>query len=168
MRARILRTATARSGTARAVGAPMIAGIFVLLIAGGLFVATLWLAPSGLPGGATAVPSTTGAEDALLTLALTANVYARPTRTADRVAIIPEGRAARLTGRTEDGAWLRVTYPPSAGLDASHSTEGWVSRASVAAASLPALDAAPVVPLPPAPRGARGARGLPLAAGGGG
>ncbi|RJQ12659.1 MAG: hypothetical protein C4558_01340 [Dehalococcoidia bacterium] len=72
-------------------------------------------------------------------LATTSNVYARPARAADLVAVIPGGREARVTGRTEDAVWLRVVYPPQSNL------EGWVPRANFVADGLPDLASMPAL-----------------------
>lgn len=59
--------------------------------------------------------------------------------------MIPAGREARVTGRTEDAAWLRVVYPPQS------SIEGWLPRANFQTdtvpdvASVPALAAEAIV-----------------------
>ncbi len=72
-------------------------------------------------------------------LATTSNVYARPARAAELVAVIPGGREARVTGRTEDAVWLRVVYPPQSSL------EGWVPRANFVADGLPDLASMPAL-----------------------
>lgn len=51
--------------------------------------------------------------------------------------MIPAGREARVTGRTEDATWLRVVYPPQSSL------EGWVPRANFVTDGLPDLAAMP-------------------------
>ncbi len=72
-------------------------------------------------------------------LATTSNLYARPARASELVAVIPAGREARVTGRTEDAAWLRVVYPPQSSL------EGWVPRANFVAATVPDLTSMPAL-----------------------
>jgi len=72
-------------------------------------------------------------------LATTSNVYARPARAAELVAVIPGGREARVTGRTEDASWLRVVYPPQSNL------EGWVPSANFVAGGLPDLASIPAL-----------------------
>ncbi|MFA7249184.1 MAG: CARDB domain-containing protein [Dehalococcoidia bacterium] len=106
------------------------AAVLLLLLVGPLRRAARQGAAGGPPSPATAS----------VVLALTTNAYSRPTRASDLVAIIPEGRSARLTGRTEEGDWLRVVYPPAS------SIEGWVPRANARAASLPDLRDLPSVP----------------------
>lgn len=120
----------------------MVAGVAVVLAAAGV-IAALWLVDSArTPGAATGAATATAPpsrEEPTAVLALTTNMYARPTRTAELVAIIPEGRVARVTGRTDDSEWLRVNYPPASGL------EGWVPKASAEVASLPPLAGVPAV-----------------------
>lgn len=72
-------------------------------------------------------------------LATTSNLYARPARASDLVAVIPAGHDARVLGRTEDAAWLRVVYPPQSSL------EGWVPRANFVTAGLPDLASVPAL-----------------------
>lgn len=72
-------------------------------------------------------------------LATTSNLYARPARASELVAVIPSGREARVTGRTEDATWLRVVYPPESSL------EGWVPRANFVAAGLPDFASMPAL-----------------------
>ena len=118
----------------------MVAGILVVLIAGGVIAAMLYLDPARLPGRGVAAPTPAARpEGPVAVLALTSNMYARPARTSDLVAIIPEGRSARITGRTDDSEWLRVIYPPASTL------EGWVPRANAVAASLPDVTGVPAV-----------------------
>ena len=84
-------------------------------------------------------PSDTTAGDSACHIAvLTANVYSAPTRAAEVVAIVPAGRTAELLGRSADGGWLRVAYPPGS-LD-----HGWL-RASALGLHAAAVAAAPVV-----------------------
>jgi hypothetical protein len=116
----------------------MIAGVLVLAAVSSAIAATFYFDAPARPartpaaGDAAAPPPT-------VTLAVTSNAYARPARTSDLVAIIPEGRVGRLTGRSEDNEWLRVIYPPSS------SIEGWVPSANAVAATLPSLATVPVV-----------------------
>lgn len=80
----------------------------------------------------------------------TANVYAHPDRTSQRIAVFPAGQRAVLAGRTADGAWLLVSYP------AGSTTRGWVRTASLDApraavemlAALPAAMLAAAAPTP--------------------
>ncbi len=99
--------------------------------------------PVPVEAGTPAAPSSTAR------LATTSNLYARPARASELVAVIPVGREARVTGRTEDAAWLRVVYPPQSNL------EGWVPRANFVTESLPDLAAMPSL----APEPAAGASG---------
>lgn len=86
-------------------------------------------------------------------LAVTSNVYVRPARPAELVAVIPAGREARVTGRTEDGAWLRVVYPSQSGI------EGWVPRANFVTDGLPSLASLPSLAQAPAAGSASGPAG---------
>ena len=91
--------------------------------------------------GVSAPVDTTGpaAVSSTARLATTSNVYARPARASELVAVIPAGREARVTGRTEDATWLRVVYPPQSSL------EGWVPRANFVADGLPDLATMPAL-----------------------
>lgn len=125
----------------------MIAGLLVVLAAGAAIAALLLVerpAPTGASpaGGAApglATPAPSPVEDDQTVLALTTNMYDRPTRASDLLAIIPEGRIARVTGRTDDSEWLRVTYPLRSGV------EGWVPAAHARVDALPDLAAVPAV-----------------------
>lgn len=76
----------------------------------------------------------------LAKVATTSNLYARPARASELVAVIPAGREARVTGRTEDAAWLRVVYP-------SQSTiEGWVPRTNFVTDAVPDVASIPALP----------------------
>lgn len=90
------------------------------------------------------------------TLATTSNMYARPARASELVAVIPAGREARVTGRTEDATWLRVVYPMQSSL------EGWVPRANFVATGLPDLASMPAV----APEAVSSAAGASAGTGG--
>jgi len=84
-------------------------------------------------------------------VALTSNLYARPTRASELMAVIPGGREARVTGRTEDATWLRVVYPPQSSL------EGWVPRANFVTEGMPDLASIPAL----APEAISGGPGAP-------
>ncbi|TAJ21775.1 MAG: hypothetical protein EPO65_00725, partial [Dehalococcoidia bacterium] len=73
-------------------------------------------------------------------VATTSNLYARPARASELVAVIPAGREARVTGRTEDASWLRVVYPPQS------SIEGWLPRANFVADAVPDVASVPALP----------------------
>lgn len=123
--------------------APTIAGIAVVLVAGAVIAGLLLIEAPGRDGRAVAVAPTTDTPAALegphTVVALTTNMYARPSRTADLVAIVPEGKTVRVTGRTDDGLWLRVIYPVDSTL------EGWLPRTNVVADEMPDLSALPAV-----------------------
>ncbi len=57
--------------------------------------------------------------------AVTSHLLARPSREAAIVAIVPERRVAEVTGRSEDGEWLRLIYPLGSNL------QGWMPLANV-------------------------------------
>lgn len=120
---------------------PTLAGLLVLVVAA-LAIGGVWVFGGDTGEGAeatgTAAPDATP-EGPQAALALTANMYASPSRTADLVAVVPEGRAVRITGRTDDSTWLRVIYPVTSTL------EGWIAAASFVTDSLPDLAAVPDV-----------------------
>jgi hypothetical protein len=129
---------TARRVTLRA---PTIAGFLIVLVAG-IALGTIWFidASDGTPAAAGSPEATAVLpEGPTAVLAMTSNMYGRPTRTADLVAIIPEGRLVRVTGQTDDSEWLRVIYPVTSSL------EGWVPLANMFVASLPDLTGVPAV-----------------------
>lgn len=76
----------------------------------------------------------------LARVATTSNLYARPARAAELVAVIPAGREARVTGRTEDATWLRVVYPPQSTI------EGWLPRTNFVADAVPDVGSVPALP----------------------
>jgi hypothetical protein len=122
--------------------APTLAGIAVVLIAGAVMAVIALVDTASSADGAPATPATPTAEvpdGATVTLALTSNMYAHPSRSADLVAVVPSGRIARVTGRTEDNEWLRVVYP------ANSSLEGWIVRGGVVAATEPDLTELPAI-----------------------
>jgi hypothetical protein len=88
------------------------------------------------PPPATAAPIATERDAALVAAALTANVRADPDRFADVIAVLPDGREARLLGRSSDGSWIKIAYPPSSAV------EGWVPAEALL------LEAAPLNALP--------------------
>lgn len=121
---------------------PTLAGIAVVLISAVVMaaIALIDTASSAPRPDATPAPTSSDAEDeTTVTLAMTSNMYAGPSRTAELVAIIPADRTARVTGRTEDGEWLRVVYPVTSML------EGWIAATNIVAASAPAPEDAPVI-----------------------
>ena len=126
------------------------AAAIILVIALGLFVAMR--APKE-----TATSANRAAPEAGAVFALTTNVYARPTRASDLVTIIPEGRAAIVTGSTDDGAWLRVVYPLQSTI------EGWAPKTSARADSLPDLTTLPVAQTTPITSSSANGQGGPNA-----
>ena len=88
---------------------------------------------------ATAAVTPEGPAGAVVARAAAAtNVYALPDRAAELVAILPGGQTAVVEGRSEDGAWLHVVYPPGSTL------LGWVPAAVLtvergASAALPVV-----------------------------
>ena len=58
---------------------------------------------------------------------VTTNLRQSPHPAADVVAVIPGGREAELLGRSADGAWAQLAYPPGG-------VEGWAPLASFAVA----------------------------------
>lgn len=108
-------------------------------------IAGVWIT-GGIGGrdGVTAAPgvtpeSTAEPEGPRARVALTSNLYDAPARTAELVAIVPEGRAVRVTGRTDDSTWIRVIYPVTSTL------EGWLPASNLIEDSVPDLAAVPDV-----------------------
>lgn len=124
--------------------APTIAGLLVLLVSA-LAIGGVWVfggsATEGAQGGADGEGPTATAtiEGPQAQIALTANMYASPSRSADLVAVVPESRSVRLTGRTDDSTWLRVIYPVTSTL------EGWINAGSFVESTLPNLAEVPDV-----------------------
>ena len=58
---------------------------------------------------------------------VTTNLRLSPHRAADVVAVIPRGREAELQGRSADGAWVQLVYPPGG-------VSGWAPVAAFAVA----------------------------------
>lgn len=120
---------------------PTIAGLLVIGVAA-LAIAGVWLvggdAGEDAQSGETAT-ATAAVEGPQAQLALTSNMYASPSRAADLVAVVPEARVVRVTGRTDDSTWLRVIYPVTSTL------EGWIVAANFVEARLPDLAAIPDV-----------------------
>lgn len=118
------------------------AGILVVFTAA-VVIAAVWVT-GGVGDGPTAseaadATATAEVEGPTARVALTANLYGSPSRTADLVAIVPEGRPVRVTGRTDDSTWLRIIYPVSSTL------EGWLPATNLVEESLPDLAAVPDV-----------------------
>lgn len=119
---------------------PTVAGLLIILVAA-VTIGAVWLFGGGeqpLPASAaeeaTAVPDGPQAR-----LAMTSNLYAHPSPTSDLVAIVPEGRSVRVTGRTDDSSWVRVIYPVTSTL------EGWLPLTHLMTATVPALEELPEV-----------------------
>ncbi len=101
--------------------APILAGVAIVLVAA-LVVGVIVILDregNGLVPGAAAGPATAEAEADTVRAAVTTNVLVEPNRFAEIVAILPGDGEARTLGRTSDGAWLRLAYPPDS------STRGW-------------------------------------------
>ena len=121
--------------------APTVAGLLVLVVAA-LTIGGVWLFGGNDADGATSDDSptaTTAVEGPQAQIALTSNMYAAPSRTSDLVAVVPEARTVRITGRTDDSTWIRVIYPVSSTL------EGWIAEPNFVAESLPDLAEVPDV-----------------------
>src|SRR3546814_783682 len=120
---------------------PTVAGLLVIVVAA-LTIGGVWVF-GGDPGeGAEPAESATATatvEGPQAQIALTSNMYASPSRTCDLVAVVPEGRHVRVTGRKDDSAWLRVIYPMTSTL------EGWIDASSFVAESVPDLAEVPDV-----------------------
>jgi len=65
-------------------------------------------------------PATAAAEVNAVRASVTTNLRAEPDRFAEVVAILPGEREVRTLGRTSDGAWVSLAYPPDS------PTTGWV------------------------------------------
>ncbi|MCK9485225.1 MAG: hypothetical protein M0R73_00765 [Dehalococcoidia bacterium] len=121
---------------------PTIAGALVILVAG-VIIAGVW-ALGGTEGEASPNGGPTATETAVIEgprarVALTSNLYGAPSRAGELVAIVPEGREVRVTGRSDDSSWIRVIYPVASTL------EGWLPATNLVEASLPELAAVPDV-----------------------
>lgn len=121
---------------------PTIAGALVVLVAA-VIIAGVW-ALGGTEGAASEDGGPQATETATVEgpharVALTSNLYGTPSRSGELVAIVPEGREVRVTGRSDDSSWIRVIYPVASTL------EGWVPAANLVEASLPDLAAVPDV-----------------------
>ncbi|MDP2328238.1 MAG: CARDB domain-containing protein [Dehalococcoidia bacterium] len=113
----------------------------MIVIVAGVAIGAIWFIDASEGESSDAVPEATQTviEGPVAIVALTSNMYGRPTRTADLVAIVPEGRTVRVSGRTDDSEWLRIIYPVTSTL------EGWVPTANMVVAALPDLAAVPAV-----------------------
>ena len=121
--------------------APTVAGLLVLVVAA-LTIGGVWLFGGNDADGAMSgedPTATTAVEGPQAQIALTSNMYASPSRTSDLVAVVPEARTVRITGRTDDSSWLRVIYPVTSTL------EGWIAEPNFVAGSLPDLAEVPDV-----------------------
>ncbi|MDA1010814.1 MAG: hypothetical protein O2888_05005 [Chloroflexi bacterium] len=119
---------------------PTIAGLLIIVVAAAT-IGGIWAF-----GGAEAPIEDIGTTDPTATpdgptarIALTSNLYAHPSRSSDLVAIVPEGRTVRVTGRTDDSMWMRVIYPVTSTL------EGWLPVSHVVEESSPLLEDVPEV-----------------------
>ncbi len=120
---------------------PTIAGLLVVGIAA-ISIGAVWLFggdPSEGAGDGDTPSATVTVEGPQARIALTSNMYGSPSRAGDLVAVIPEGRKVRVTGRTDDSTWIRVIYPVTSTL------EGWIAAANFEEATLPDLAAVPDV-----------------------
>jgi len=120
---------------------PTIAGLLVVGIAA-LAIGSVWLFGSDPGDDAQATDNPTAsatAEGPQARIALTSNMYGAPSRAAELVAVVPEGRSVRVTGRTDDSTWLRVIYPVTSTL------EGWIPAPNFEESGLPDLAAVPDV-----------------------
>lgn len=120
---------------------PTIAGLLVLVVSA-VVIGGVWVFGSDTTEGAQDADDPTATatvEGPQARIALTANMYASPSRTADLVAVVPETRSVRITGRTDDSSWLRVIYPVNSTL------EGWIAAGSFVEDSLPDLAGVPDV-----------------------
>ncbi len=121
--------------------APTVAGLLVLVVAA-LTIGGVWLFGGEDVDGATGGDNPTATaevEGPRAQVALTSNMYATPSRTADLVAVVPEARMVRITGRTDDSSWIRVIYPVTSTL------EGWIAASNFVGESLPDLAGVPDV-----------------------
>lgn len=109
--------------------APILAGVAIVIVAALIvgMIATLDRGGDGnLPGaadGPAAAVAETGAD--AVRASATTNLRVEPDRFAEVVAILPGEDEARTLGRTSDGAWVRLAYPPDS------STRGWAPAAAL-------------------------------------
>jgi hypothetical protein len=107
----------------------MLAGLAILLVAA-IAVTTIVALDRGSDGAdqnvATSVPTDPheGLEGVLARAVLTTNLRATPGRESDILAIVPTQQITRITGRSTDGAWLRLAYPADSNL------AGWAPATS--------------------------------------
>ena len=121
---------------------PTIAGGLVVLVAA-VIIAGVWALGGdegeASPQAGTDHTPTATVEGPRARVALTSNLYETPSRSGELVAIIPEGREVRVTGRSDDSSWIRVIYPVTSTL------EGWLPATNLVDGSLPDLAAVPDV-----------------------
>lgn len=103
---------------------PTVAGFAIVLLAAGILSMIALFDGTEASGDATAAtPSATAGAPPPgigVRVVLTTNVRAGIGGQGDVLAIIPGDRTVEVNGRTEDAAWIQVTYPPDSNL------RGWV------------------------------------------
>ncbi len=135
---------------------PTIAGGLVVLVAA-VVIGAVWVLgeTEGAASPTQGSPEPTATvEGPRARVALTSNLYATPSRSAELVAIVPEGREVRVTGRSDDSSWIRVIYPVASTL------EGWLPATNLVQDSVPDLAAVPDVASVGTAEGAEGEGGL--------
>jgi len=114
-----------RPATNRHLRAPTVTGFAIVLIAAAAVAIIVALdRTGGDPQPTAALPTATAApiEGIAARAILTTNLRVAPGRQSDIVAIVPTNQLTRVTGRSADGIWLRVAYPPDSEL------AGWGAR----------------------------------------
>jgi hypothetical protein len=107
----------------------MLAGLAILLVAA-IAVTTIVALDRGSDGAYQNVAAPgpvdpfAGLEGVLARAVLTTNLRATPGRESDILAIVPTQQITRITGRSTDGAWLRLAYPADSNL------AGWAPSTS--------------------------------------
>ena len=113
--------------TNRHLRAPLITGFAIVVIAAAVvaIIVALDRADDGNTQNVT-IPTATAIpiQGVVAHAVLTTNLRVAPGRQSDIVAIVPTAQLTRVTGRSADGAWLRVAYPATSELT------GWAARAN--------------------------------------
>ena len=114
-----------RPTTNRHLRAPLLSGFAIVVIAAATVAVIVALDRADDDAAQTATNPTATAvsiQGVVARAVLTTNLRIAPGRQSDIVAIVPTAQLIRVTGRSADGAWLRVAYPATSELT------GWAAR----------------------------------------